>query len=711
MGAIDVTILHVGKNLSDVKWLDSILDQGTPSALSFGFNQDSHCRILNVSDASQAKAALLENPVDVVLLESSGSDEEDLAAINRLDTTAPDVPIIVLSPDFHSEALSRLLGKGVQEYLVKGEVTGDRICAAIRSAVERQRYQNRHRKILGEESRNFDVLMDMSLDGIAVFQDGVIRAANPAFERILGYDPGETPGKPITCFCRSEYQAYFRSQVEREVETPIVIAAKKKDGSSLYLEYRVRPCFFDEKAAFVIDIHDITERRKAEEALRHQAYWDFVTELPNRHLFFDRLKGALDQARQTGGKAALFYIDLDRFKVVNDILGHAMGDELLRVVSRRLSHAVRSGDTVARMGGDEFTIILRDVQELEDLPAVARKILESLTAPIHLRQNELHISASIGIALYPDDAPTVEKLIQKADVAMYQAKEKGRNAFCLYHNAMDAGGLAKLDLQNSLYRAVERDEFYLAYQPQFNMETGKVVGVEALLRWNHPVRGPISPTEFIPVTEETGLIIHLGQWVLRQACAQNKAWQDKGLPPVRMAVNLSAVQFIKHTLPFLIDRILKETGLKAKYLELEITEGIAMRDPAFTLATLREMTNVFKLRISLDDFGVAYSSLGYLKHFPLHCLKIDKSFVGGIGQGTKDEAIVSAIIVLGQSMGLEVVAEGVETEQQIQFLKEHGCTTCQGFLFAEPLTAEQVEGLLREEVEVEKSIRLLQKLK
>jgi diguanylate cyclase (GGDEF)-like protein len=457
----------------------------------------------------------------------------------------------------------------------------------------------------------------------------------------------------------------------------------------------VRPCTYNGEAAFVIDIHDITERRKAEEALRHQAYWDFVTELPNRYLFFDRLKSALNEASQRGGKVALFYIDLDRFKLINDTLGHATGDQLLKVVSRRLSHSVGQEDTVARLGGDEFSVILKDGQELEDIPGVARKILQSLLAPIHVQKNELHISASIGISLYPEDAPTPEKLVQRADVAMYHAKEKGRNAFCFYQDAMDAGGVDKLDLQNSLYRAVEKGEFYLVYQPQIDMESGKVVGLEALLRWNHPVRGPISPTEFIPLTEETGLIILLGQWVLKTACAQNKAWQDMGLPPVRMAVNLSAVQFIKHTLPFLIAKILKETGLDSKYLELEITEGIAMRDPAFTLATLREMTEIFKLRIALDDFGVAYSSLGYLKNFPLHCLKIDKSFIGGIGRGTKDDAIVSGIIVLAQNMGMEVVAEGVETEEQMRFLKAHGCTTCQGFLFAEPLKPHEVEALLR----------------
>jgi len=693
--AFNIKILHIVQKPEDSLWLENTLLMGSPSGLTLGFDSDSQCRILTVPEMNQAKTLFLQEGVDVVLLESTGSDDQDTAALAQVRTIAPDTPVIILSPDFNSESLAHLLGRGAQDYLVKRDTTGDRIGQAIRSAFERQRFQNQSRKALGETGRNFNVLMDMSLDGVAVFQKGIIQAANPAFDRILGYGHGETQGKPITCLCRPEYQSYFKSQIERGVDTPVVIAAKKKDLSPLYLEYRVRSCTFNGDPAFVIDIHDITERRKAEEALRHRAYWDFVTELPNRYLFFERLKSALEVAGQTGGKVALLYIDLDRFKMINDTLGHATGDQLLRVVSKRLSHAVRREDTVARLGGDEFSVVLQDTQELEDIPGVARKILDSLLAPIHLQKNELHISASIGISLFPDDAPTAEKLVQRADVAMYHAKEKGRNAFCFYQDAMDAGGVDKLDLQNSLYRAVERGEFYLLYQPQIDMESGRVVGLEALLRWDHPVRGPISPTEFIPLTEETGLIIMLGQWVLKKACAQNKAWQDMGLSPVRMAVNLSAVQFIKHTLPFLIDKILKETGLDPKYLELEITEGIAMRDPAFTLATLREMTEIFKLRIALDDFGVAYSSLGYLKHFPLHCLKIDKSFIGGIGQGTKDDAIVRGIIVLAKSMGMEVVAEGVETEEQMRFLKANGCTTCQGFLFAEPLRAEEIEALLR----------------
>ena len=688
---LNVTILDVEKNPGDSLWMESII----PSGPSLCNKSKQRFRFIPVPGPGEARARLKEGGVDVVLFESRGTNEEDMGALSQIKAASPNVPIIVLSDVFQSEALFHLMENGVQEYLVKGQITGEKFCRAVWSAIERQRYQIHRGNSVRDSIRYFDVLMEMALDGVAVFQKGVILTANLVFDRILGYEPGESKGKPLSFFFSSEYQGCFQNPTDPGTGMPQVIMAKKKEGSSVFLENKIRPFIFNKEPAFVMGIKDITEHRKTEESLRHQAYWDFLTDLPNRYLFFENLNGALKQARKTGNKVALFFIDLDHFKVINDTLGHHIGDQLLKIVSKRLSHTVRLGDTVARLGGDEFTIIFQDFKKMEELPALARKIHEILEEPININQHELHVTASIGISIYPDDAQTPEKLTQQADVAMYKAKENGRNDFSFYQGAMDKGGMEKLDLQTDLHHAFNHEEFNLVYQPQVDMEFGKVVGLEALLRWNHPVRGPIPPAEFIPLTEETGLIVPLGQWILRKACAQNKAWQDMGLPPVRMAVNLSAVQFFKHTLPFLIDKILKETGLEPKYLELEITEGTAMRDPVYTLAALREMTEIFKLRITLDDFGVAYSSLGYLKQFPMNCLKIDKSFVDGIGLGARDDAIVSAIIRLAQNMGLEVVAEGVETEQQLGFLKSHRCTTGQGYYFHKPLAAEQVESLLR----------------
>lgn len=367
----------------------------------------------------------------------------------------------------------------------------------------------------------------------------------------------------------------------------------------------------------------------------------------------------------------------------------------MRAVALRLKGLLGPAVTAARIGGDEFTILLADMAGAEEAAHTARKILESLSKPFQLQRHELHISASIGISFYPDDASDSEKLVQRADMAMYRAKETGRNNFQAYHDSMNVSSIDRLEMENSLFKAMDNGEFDLCYQPQVDLDTGRVVGLEALLRWNHPTQGPIAPSDFIPLAEETGLIIPLGQWVIQKACAQAKGWQDKGLRPVRVSVNLSGVQFLKHTLPFLVDKILKEVGLDPQYLEFELTESIAMRNPAFTLAVLREMTEVVKVRIALDDFGIAYSSLGYLKNFPLHSLKIDKSFVSDLGKGAKEEAIVTAIIVLAQKLGLEVVVEGVENGAQLEFFRKHRGIIIQGYLLSPPLTAGEVEALLR----------------
>jgi EAL domain-containing protein (putative c-di-GMP-specific phosphodiesterase class I) len=332
---------------------------------------------------------------------------------------------------------------------------------------------------------------------------------------------------------------------------------------------------------------------------------------------------------------------------------------------------------------------------MDEVNKMTHRILDSLSKPFQLQRHELHTSASIGISFYPDDATDPDKLLQRADMAMYRAKESGRNNFQAYHDSMNISNLERLEMENLLFQAMDKGEFDLFYQPQIDLATGRLVGMESLLRWNHPVKGPINPADFIPLAEETGLIIPLGQWVIQKACRQARAWQDQGLPPVRISINLSGVQFLKHTLPFLIDKALKDAKLDPQWLEFEITESIAMRNPDFTLATLLEMTKVVKVRVALDDFGIAYSSLGYLKDFPIHSLKIDKSFVTDLGKGTKDEAIVSAIMVLARNLGLEVIVEGVENEAQMAFLRGNPGVTVQGYFFHPPLSANGIEALLR----------------
>jgi diguanylate cyclase (GGDEF)-like protein/PAS domain S-box-containing protein len=693
----NVNILHVEDNAGDAILLSAELSDTVPNDFRGHEGETPLLEITRVKNCAEAKAKLTQGKFHVVILDLGLPDGSGLEALREIASAAPDLPIIVLSGRTEPKTAFELIQGGAQDYLVKGQANGPQIWRAIRFALERQHVRNHETEVLGQSQEGFKALMDISIDGVAVFRNGVIRASNSAFEKILGYGPDEIIGKPITSLCDSEYRSYFQSQIERGSPSPMVIYGKKKDGASLSLEFTIKPCLFEGVPAHVINVRDVTEHKKHEENIHQQAYLDPGTGMPNRYLFYDRLNVALQQADRVGGKVGLMFLDLDRFKLINDTLGHHVGDELIKAVALRLESVVRKSDTIARLGGDEFTVLVNDVQGLEEVSQLARKILETMAKPFQLQRHELHISASIGISLYPDDAPDAGSLVQRSDMAMYQAKEKGRNNFQAYHASMNISNLERLELENNLFKAMDADEFDLFYQPQLELATGRVVGLEALLRWNHPTHGPISPSDFVPLAEETGLIIPLGQWVIRKACIQAKAWQDQGIQPVRISVNLSAVQFLKHTLPFLIDKILKEVGLDPKHLEFEITESVAMRNPAFTLAVLREFTEIIKVRIALDDFGIAYSSLGYLKNFPIHCLKIDKSFITGLGQGKKDEAIVTAIIVLAKNLGLEVVAEGVETKAQMDFLRQQGDILIQGYFVSPPLSAREVEVLLRKQ--------------
>lgn len=695
----NVNILHVEDNPGDAILLNAELLECMPDDFRGHETRMPLWEITWVKNCAEAKARLSLGRFQVILLDLGLSDGSGSEALREISSAAPGVPIVVLSGRTEPQAAFESIQEGAQDYLVKGQVDGPAIWRAIRFAVERQQVRNHDSRVLGKSQEGFKALMDISIDGVAVFRNGLIKAANSAFEKMLGYRAEEALGRPITDICDPEYRSYFQSQIERGSPSSMSVPGRTKDGSVLSLEFNIKPCLFDGLPAQVIHLRDITDRKNHERNIHQQAYMDPLTGMPNRFLFFDRLNVALQQADRIGGKVGLMFLDLDRFKLVNDTLGHHVGDELIKAVARRLENVIPPSDSIARLGGDEFTILVNDIQGLEEVTRIARKIQDVMAKPFHLQRHELHISASVGISLYPDDAPDAERLLQRSDMAMYQAKEKGRNNFQAYHDSMNAGNLDRLELENSLFKAMDNDEFDLFYQPQLELATGRIVGMETLLRWNHPIRGPIAPSEFVPLAEETGLIIPLGQWVIRKACAQAKAWQDSGIPPVRISVNLSAVQFLKHTLPFLVDKVLKDVGLDPKYLEFEITESVAMRDPAFTLAVLRELREVIKVRIALDDFGIAYSSLGYLKNFPIHCLKIDKSFVTGLGQGKKDEAIVAAIIVLAKNLGLEVIAEGVETEAQLDFLRRQGACLIQGYHVSPPLPAKEVEALLRKQVD------------
>lgn len=434
------------------------------------------------------------------------------------------------------------------------------------------------------------------------------------------------------------------------------------------------------------------ERQQAEANLQHQTHFDALTNLPNRVLFEDRLTLALAHAAQERKMLAVTFVDLDRFKTIVDTLGHGVGDDLLRQVANRLAACLPPDGTLARLGGDEFVVLLPLIDRADKAVQLAHQFIEALQPAFQSNGHELHLTTSIGISLYPYDGEEAETLLKNADTALYRAKERGRNNYQLYTPAMNARAFERLAMENSLRKALERREFLLHYQPQVDAKTGVIVGVETLLRWRHPDLGLVYPSEFIGLAEETGLIVPLGTWVLRTACAQNKAWRDAGWPLISVAVNLSSRQFQNHHLVEMISQILEETGLDPAALELEITESVAMQNADYSSVLLRDLKRR-GIQIALDDFGTGYSSLSYLKTFPIDTLKIDQSFVRDLTEDSNDAAIANAIIVLAHSLKLQVVAEGVENATQARFLEEHGCDRWQGFMVSHPLSASAFEAL------------------
>jgi len=446
--------------------------------------------------------------------------------------------------------------------------------------------------------------------------------------------------------------------------------------------------------------------RKSKRAIHRLAFYDALTNLPNRRLFSDRLNRAMERARRNEHQVGLLFIDVDNFKRVNDSFGHNVGDKLLRTVANHLIACLRPGDpvgfvqeqedaSVARLGGDEFTVMLTDLEKPEDAARVAKRIIDAISAPFLIGSEEVVVTPSIGIAVYPYDGDTIEELIKNADTAMFHAKEHGKNNYQFYTNSMSATAIERLALENALRRAIGNGEFELHYQPKIDIATETVVGLEALLRWNNPQMGQIPPADFIPLAEETGLIVPIGEWVLMTVCQQMRAWQDAGRLPLRVAVNLSACQFRQARLRQMIEQTLKDTGIEPGLLELELTESVILEDIQASSLVLRDLNRI-GVHISLDDFGTGYSSLSVLKRLPLDSLKIDQSFVHDVTTDPDDAAIVDAIIMLAHSLRMRVIAEGVETVEQLEYLKLHDCDEAQGYLLAHPLPVAQLEQWLPE---------------
>jgi diguanylate cyclase (GGDEF)-like protein/PAS domain S-box-containing protein len=534
---------------------------------------------------------------------------------------------------------------------------------------------------------------------VAIFQStpgGRYTTVNPAMAHMLGYD---SPQELIASITDISLQVYVDSQSREELKRLLrehgavrnfECQIYRKDGSKMWISANVRAV---SKAGVLVGYEglneDITARKVAEEQAQFLAYYDALTGLPNRTLLRDRLTNALAGALRRGDKVAVLFLDLDRFKVVNDSLGHSCGDLLLQDVAERLKKWARQQDTVARLGGDEFLIVLNGLKDVADAAVAADRLMDAMAAEFTLQGHSFSISCSLGISIFPEHGTDVETLMKNADAAMYCAKDNGRANFRFFTEEMNAQVVERLMLESSLRQALDKKELFLMYQPQMDIATGRITGLEALLRWQHPELGLVPPDRFIRIAENSGLIIPIGEWVLRTACSQSRKWQDEGLPAVPVAVNVSAVQFRQEYFGELIRRVLHETGLAPKYLELEITESLLLSNADVMFSVFQEL-KAMGLRLAIDDFGTGYSSLSYLKKFPVSKLKIDRSFVRDVAVNTDDAAITNAIISMAKSLNLKVIAEGVENEAQLSFLRAHQCDEIQGYYFSKPLPVADV---------------------
>lgn len=635
---------------------------------------------------------------DIVLMDYVMPDMDGVTACAQLqqlpDGKCTRVIMITSLEDEHSVNLA--FEAGATDYISK----------PINWAVLRQRINRliraRHTEMTLKQNEAFaSSIINHAVDGIITMDiNRIIKYLNPAAIQIFGYSSSEIIGKNINILIpESYYRDYHNFDInDKFMNTNREVVGHRKDHSKLPIDLTISKFYVGGKCYFTIMLRDITERKRYEEMIRHQAFYDSLTDLPNRLLLKERMELEISHAKNTGQKMAVMYLDLDRFKLINDTLGHDIGDKLLKEIANRLKKCVHSDDTVTRLGGDEFVILLSKLIHEEDVAKIANKILETIRLPLIINNHELYLTSSIGIAIYPDGGEDYETLVTNADVAMYRAKEKGKNNFQFYTPALNDKALERLALENSLRRAVEYEEFVVYYQPKVHTQNENIIGMEALIRWQHPNWGMVSPQEFIPLAEETGLIVPIGEWVLRTACTQNKAWQNAGFPPLTVAVNLSIRQFELQDLTKMISKVLEETGLDPIYLELEITESIAMKNVEYTLKVINEL-RALGVKFAIDDFGTGYSSLSRLNSFSVNTLKIDRSFVCKIDGEKSNSILASTVLALGKSLELGVVAEGVETEEQVKFFKQNKCDEMQGYYFGKPMSSQDFEKLYCENLQ------------
>ena len=653
---------------------------------------------LAAKDGAGGLACLRENPVDLALIDFGLPDITGLDLLAGIKAGHPSTAVVVLTDHAALASAIEATDRGAFSYLRKPYET-EQLMLQIRRAIEKQRTD----AALRESDAKLHGLLETAPDSVLIVNDQQdILQVNKQFEVLFGYDRVEVIGRNMamlipSCFLHLRNDHPEQSPLPRRIPTEPgrEHCARRKDGGEFPAEIIFNPVETSEGRIVFATIRDLTERKLYEEQLEYQANHDDLTGLPNRTLLTDRLGQALLNAERHQHQVAVLFVDLDHFKIINDSLGHDLGDRLLEIVAERLTTCVRANDTVARQGGDDFVIVLLELTESEDAAVVAQKIQLAINQPLEIDTHNFEISCSIGISIYPKDGKDVQTLLKNADVAMFRVKEQGRGTFQFFTDELNDRVVARMTMERCLRRALENDELSVHYQPQVDLVSGRMIGIEALLRWRTPEMGMVSPTRFIPLAEETGLIIPIGEWVLKTAGMQNRLWQNAGLPPLAMAINLSPRQFWHPGLIGIVSRVLDESGLEPRYLELEITEGMVMRDVESAMAMLHELKGL-GVQLSMDDFGTGYSSLSHLKRFPFDKLKMDISFVREVTFDPGSAAIARTIIAMAHNLNLRVIAEGIETEGQLSYLRAHGCDEMQGFYFSRPLSSQDFEQLLRE---------------
>jgi diguanylate cyclase (GGDEF)-like protein/PAS domain S-box-containing protein len=655
-----------------------------------------------VRQLSDGLERLNKKGIAAVLLELSLPDSRGIETFDKLFTAAPDVPILILGGHANEALAKEAVGRGAQDYLLAGHLDSYSLPRALRNAIERKAVED---ALYVEKERALVTLNSIGDAVLCTDISGNVIYLNLVAESMTGWPREEAIGKPL-----AEVFQIIDGVTRKPARDPMEMAVAQNRAVGLTVD-----CVLIRRDAFesaiedsaapihdragrvigaVIVFHDVNAARAMSHQMTHSAQHDVVTNLPNRLLLNDRISQAISLARRQNRSLAVIFLDLDRFKYINDSLGHATGDKLLQSVSKRLLAGVRGSDTVSRQGGDEFVILLSEISHPEDAATSAKKIILSLNEPHSIDGHDLDIAGSIGISVYPEDGEDAETLIKNADTAMYHAKEKGRNNFQFFKPEMNRRALERQSLEGSLRHAIDRGEFLLHYQPKVNLFTGQITGAEALIRWRHPERGLVSPAQFVPIAEDCGMILPIGRWVLREACKQAREWQDAGLPFKRVSVNVSAIEFRAKTFLEEVRATLRESGLAACCLDLELTEDVLMHNAKSTASVLQELKRM-GVHLAVDDFGTGYSSLSYLRQFPIDVLKIDQSFVHQISDDPNDSAIVRAIIDMGKNLKQRVIAEGIETQEQLALLQAWHCAEGQGYLFSRPVPAAQFAHLLQ----------------